>query len=284
MPLKPIQLPACRIHIYEQKHTGGHVVDEHHHQIHQLLFVLEGEGRMRLNGEWRRLSAYDTALIVPYAEHAVMSDSKLTLLVLAFDADVLDPELRAGLLGKHFPNSEAVPLNVFAGGELRRLLRKMLFAESQQTDLDLLSLKIDLSEILLLLARSKSAAPAVTDSNRLRAERIRHFIDTHYFEPLSAADLAGRLGISSRYVNTIFKEQYNITPTQYLTEVRIERARTLLAETDKDIISICFEVGYDSVSSFYRAFKASTGASPNHFRKLHRSETYNLSEFEKNVP
>ncbi len=86
-------------------------------------------------------------------------------------------------------------------------------------------------------------------------------------EPLTAPDIAAKLGISTRHVNNIFKEQYGLTPMQYLTQIRIQVAERLLAETDKSIISICFEVGYDSVSTFYRCFKAETKVSPNHYRK-----------------
>ena len=133
-----------------------------------------------------------------------------------------------------------------------------------------LSLKIQLSQLLLMLARSRESQ-TVTYSNRLRAEKIRSHIDSHYFEPLTAADLASKLGISTRYVNNIFKERYDMTPMQYLTEVRIRLAQKLLAETEKDIMSICFEVGYDSVSTFYRSFKAIARLSPKTYRETART-------------
>lgn len=48
--IKRIDLSRNAIDLYEQKHTGGHLVSEHYHQTHQLLFVLEGEGAIRLGG------------------------------------------------------------------------------------------------------------------------------------------------------------------------------------------------------------------------------------------
>lgn len=73
-----------------------------------------------------------------------------------------------------------------------------------------------------------------------------------------------------RYVNDIFKEQYHMTPMQYLTEVRIETAKKLLTESDKDIVTVCFEVGYENLSTFYRVFKNSVNMSPNQYRKQHQ--------------
>jgi AraC-like DNA-binding protein len=268
---KWIDLSRSAIDIYEQKHTGGHLISEHYHQIYQVLFALEGEGTIRLDGEVRRLAVDDTALIVPYSVHSVMSDSRLTLLVLAFDAEALDPDIRTQLLDVYFKASCLTKPGLFASSELRQLLRKMLFEQSKElSPLIRLSLKVRLSQLLLLLARSAGteASGAGSSSNRLRAEKIRSYIDSKYFDPLTAGDIASKLGISTRHVNTIFKERYDMTPMQYLAEVRIRVAQKLLAETGKDIISICFEVGYDSVSTFYRSFKAVAKLSPKSYREL----------------
>lgn len=246
---------------------------DHHHRFHQLLFVLEGEGKIRLDGEVRELAVNDAALIVPFSVHSVLSEAKLTLLVLAFDEKALDAELSTHLLQVHFRTSVLTKPNLFTGSDLRQLLRKMLFEQSAEPSaLGKLSLKIHLSRLLLTLARSMPIPVSGNGSNRLRAEKIRVYIDSNYFEPLTAADIATKLGISTRHVNNIYKERYGMTPMQYLVQVRIGLARKLLEETDKDVISICFEVGYDSVSTFYRSFKAIAKMSPksyreNHFRK-----------------
>ncbi len=275
MTMKWIDLSRNAIDLYEQKHTGGHLVSEHYHQTYQLLFVLEGEGAIRLEGGVRKLAVDDTALIVPYSVHSVMSDFRLTLLVLAFDEAVLDPDMRAQLLHAYFPASCLMKPGLFAASELRQLLRKMLFEQSRElSPLVRLSLKVQLSQLLLLLVRSAGtkAAGAGSSSNKLRAEKIRSYIDSKYFDPLTAGDIASKLDISTRHVNNIFKERYNMTPMQYLTEVRIRVAQKLLVETGKDIISICFEVGYDSVSTFYRSFKAVAKLSPKTYRELNAPE------------
>lgn len=259
------------IHIYEHKHLGGHRVTEHNHTFYQLLFVLEGEGKIHMDGTVRGLAVHDTALIVPFSSHSVQSDSKLTLLVLAFGAEELDAETADRLLSDYFPASILMKPNLFIGSEQRQLLRKMLFEQtSEPSALSRLSLKIQLSQFLLTLARSIHSASSATSSNQLRAEKIRGYIDTHYFEPLTADDFSSELGVSSRHVNNIFKEQYGMTPMQYLSRIRIRLAQKLLAETDKSIISICFEVGYDSVSTFYRTFKSEAKMPPKSYRKSKR--------------
>lgn len=271
MTFKTIDLQVCGVYLYESKHQDGDIVNEHHHQCHQILYALDGEGTITLDKKRHPFSQDNAALIVPFSNHAVVSDSKLTLLVLAFDAIRLDPNTLSSLLRTYFQSSAFIKLNPFAGSELRQLLRKMLFEQSRQDPLGDWAFTIYLLEILLILARSNQPFHA-TDSNSLRAERIRSYMDTHYFEKLSADDIGARLGITARYVNDIFKAKYGITPTQYISEVRIELAKKLLVETDKDIVSIAFEVGYETLSTFYRNFKNIIQIAPNHFRQMHQTQ------------
>jgi AraC-like DNA-binding protein len=270
MMLKRIELPVNGIHLYESKHQDGDIVHEHHHSIHQFLFTLEGEGTITLDGTRYECKQDCAVLIVPYSNHAVVSDSKLTLLVLAFEEANIDSFARTDLLQTCFQLSALLQLNPFAAADVRQLLRKMLFEQTHQDAFGPWALHIYLHEILLVLARS-SQSSVVTDSNSLRAERIRSYIDQHYFEPLTAGDIAARLGVGARQVNNIFKEQYRMTPIQYMTEVRIGLAQKLLAETENDIVSICFEVGYETLPTFYRAFKNIVNMSPNMFRQQTRN-------------
>lgn len=257
------------IHLYESKHQESYELRIHHHPNYQLLYAIEGEGSIILNGGKHPLEQDNAVLILPYAEHAVSSDSNLTLLVLAFDAESFQTPVHLEADPPLFTQSELLRLSTFSANELRLLLRKLLFEQGQKDALSGLAMRIYVQEILLLLARARGTTQAA-DANSLRAERIRNYIDLHYYESLTAEDLAYKLGVGVRHANNIFKESYGMTPVQYLTESRIRVAKKLLIETDKDIVSICFEVGYESLPTFYRAFKNTVGLSPNKFRQQHR--------------
>ncbi len=69
---------------------------------------------------------------------------------------------------------------------------------------------------------------------------------------INTSDISTKLGMSITHINNIFKEQYKVIPLQYLTEVRIVLSKKILIETDKDIVSFCFEVGFKSLETFYR--------------------------------
>ncbi|QGH33934.1 helix-turn-helix domain-containing protein [Gracilibacillus salitolerans] len=262
--LKDIRIEPFGIQLYESKHHAGDRIEEHHHQVYQLLYALEGTGKIILDGKEYLLEQDHLTFITPLTPHAIISDHKLTVLVLAFDRRIKDGT-NTDLFEKTLYESKFISLNPFNSSEIRQLLRTMLYEQAHSSLHQETALRTYLSQLLLLIARGEKNNDKV-DANTLRAERLKEYIDSHYFDWIHAEDLATRLGISTRHMNTIFKETYSMTPIQYLTEVRVGLAKKILAETDKDIASICFEVGFESISTFYRAFKNSTEISPNKYR------------------
>jgi len=101
-----INLLTNGTHIYESKHSDGDIVEEHHHQIHQLIYALDGEGHIRLDGKVYELSKDKGALIIPLSSHSIISDTRLTVLVLAFDQEVLDKSVQKELLHSFFKNPQ----------------------------------------------------------------------------------------------------------------------------------------------------------------------------------
>ncbi|MFC4025613.1 helix-turn-helix domain-containing protein [Oceanobacillus longus] len=253
------------IRLTENKHSGKNLVKSHHHQVHQILYVLENKGEITFKNQSYSFSQDSLAFITPYSDHSITSDAKMTILVLEFDLENLDSDIKNILVQQHFDETRLIELNPFEAGNVRQLLRRMLYEQSHAEPINLLALKIYLEELLLILLRTQENS-TITNANVLRAERLREHINRHYFEISDANDISQKLGISTRHVNTIFKEQYDTTPMKYLNEVRMEMAKKLLMETDNDIASICFEVGFEAISTFYRRFKEYTHLSPNKYR------------------
>lgn len=258
------------IHLTENKHIAGQKVTEHNHGFYQILYVLEDEGTLSLNGKNYHFKQDNLAFIVPSANHAVCANQKMTILVLDFDVTLLDVGINKDMIEQHLEASNVFELNMFEGGDVRQILRKMLYEQSIGNEINVLALKVYLSELLLILIQEK-VEPQILDANILRAERLRKYIDTHYYEMINASYISSMLGISIRHINNIFKEQYGLTPIQYLNKVRMELSKKMLIETEKDIITICFEVGFESVSTFYRAFKNYNNISPNQLRTKYKN-------------
>ncbi|MFH1883654.1 MAG: helix-turn-helix domain-containing protein [Planctomycetota bacterium] len=93
-----------------------------------------------------------------------------------------------------------------------------------------------------------------------------NYIDANYNKPITLADVAKASHLSISRLAHIFKEQMGITIIDYLTSVRIERAKQLLLATDQNCTEICFEVGYNNQSYFTRTFKGLVGMTPRKFK------------------
>lgn len=253
------------VQLNESIHSEKNRVSEHSHETYQILYALEDEGEIRLNGKNYAFTPDHVAFINPYSKHSIFAHTKLAILVLEFEAEILDSSVHRKLLHDYFKESKLIEVNQFDAMEIRQLLRKMLYQQTLGEDFAFVGLQVYLLEIIYLLAHSQQDT-VITDANELRVEKLKKYIDTNYFNVMSSSDLSLKLGVSSRYINTIFKEQYNKTPLQYLTEIRVEAAKRLLLETDKNIISICFEVGFESLSTFYRTFSNYVHTSPKQYR------------------
>jgi AraC family transcriptional regulator len=99
-----------------------------------------------------------------------------------------------------------------------------------------------------------------------RLRRAIELMHARCGEELSLKELAASVFLSEYYFVRLFKEVTGLTPHAYLANLRIERARALLLQTDLPITRIAADVGYRSPSHFAHAFRSSTGVSPRAFR------------------
>jgi len=93
-----------------------------------------------------------------------------------------------------------------------------------------------------------------------------NYIDANYNKQITLDDVAEASHLSVSRLAHIFKEQMGVTIIDYLSSVRIERAKQLLLATNQNCTEICFEVGYNNQSYFTRTFKGLVGMTPRQFR------------------
>ena len=97
--------------------------------------------------------------------------------------------------------------------------------------------------------------------------RCVDYIKSNYSNKLCLDEIAEAANISVSYMHKLFKKTFNKTPLEYITEIRIQKAKYLLVSTRLKISNISEKVGFDSITNFYITFKANTGISPGTFRK-----------------
>ena len=106
---------------------------------------------------------------------------------------------------------------------------------------------------------------AQEDTNR-RMLRARDEMDRRYAEPLDVPTLAAIAHLSVSQFGRVFKDVYGETPHRYLQRRRVERAMTLLRQTDRPVTDVAWDVGFASLGTFSRTFSNVVGCSPTEFR------------------
>jgi len=98
---------------------------------------------------------------------------------------------------------------------------------------------------------------------------IKDYIDRNYKKDISAKDVAGILGYSDVYFSKVFKQLFDDNFINYLTKIRIDRAKVLLKDVSFNIKEVGKSVGYANSNYFTKVFKRSIGISPSEYRSKH---------------
>ncbi len=97
-----------------------------------------------------------------------------------------------------------------------------------------------------------------------RIVQAKLFIDRNYADAIDLDNISDEAYFSKFHFIRLFKKAYGKTPHQYLTSVRLEKAKLLLQD-QKPVSDVCFEVGFSSISSFTGLFKKVVGQTPSEY-------------------
>ncbi|BFK28962.1 helix-turn-helix domain-containing protein [Blautia producta] len=110
-------------------------------------------------------------------------------------------------------------------------------------------------------------------SSKDKIQLATQYIKKHYNENLSINGLAELYNMSPNYFSSVFKRELDQSAVNYITEVRMEKAREYLKDTDLSVIEIAENVGYEDSQYFFRVFKKTTGVTPLQYRQQYRIDT-----------
>ncbi|MEW5560091.1 helix-turn-helix domain-containing protein [Enterobacter asburiae] len=111
-------------------------------------------------------------------------------------------------------------------------------------------------------------------SGREALQELQRWALTHLGNIHSLKDLADHIGLSTRHLNRLFREQLDERPGEWLEACRIKRVREMLESSDAPLKTIAGAVGYSSADSLRRAFIRHMGMTPPMYRKLHLRSVY----------
>jgi AraC-like DNA-binding protein len=237
-----------------------------------LWVGIEGSCQVRMLGRTLELRAGRAILIPPgvRARQCTGPGQELVMMYVHFDCLVRGRPIRdarpyvdAARLQLTLPGLPPLALaaeidSVVIAEKLRRIRRR------PQDDLAQLTLSIAVLEIFAHLREAHLGLAGSVGEPRL--ERATAFLEHNLHRPVSLSEVARQVHVSPETLGRLFRGQYRVSPIQYLTGLRMARARELLQARRYNISEVARACGYASLQYFSRAFRREYGAPPRVFR------------------
>lgn len=103
--------------------------------------------------------------------------------------------------------------------------------------------------------------------NKLNLDEIKTYIERHFADNLTLEQLAKAFFVSKEYLSKVFKQEYGRNLTDYILQLRMEKAKEWLLDERLSIKAVAEMTGYEDVTYFYRVFKKHYGVAPGEMRK-----------------
>lgn len=257
-----IRSNARLLNISSARYGGDWHSIPHAHSYAELFYIVGGDGQFRIEDKLYPVKANQLVIVTPNVIHTEVSYEAHPLEYIVLGIEGLT------LAANREQDSRYRILDYRGGGDVLTCLRHIL-QETQSAQPGYEAICQAYMEILILrLMRSTSfavtgASPKVSH----QCATIRHYIDTHYKENLTLDLLADYAHVNKYYLAHAFKEEYGLSPINYLISRRIEESKYLLRETDMSLSQIARILGFSSPSYFSQSFRRVEGMAPMEYRK-----------------
>lgn len=228
--------------------TNRHIPGRPHNGF---IFCLEGEVNFIYNGKSYKCDNSHVLLAPKDSVYDLHVDRDTLIYIIDFELD-------AGFFHEMYL-FEIKGSDTFYKSFLKMERRYIYHLESKEL--------IALSELYDITARINGYG--YHDEKYRVIEKSEVYLKENAFKDFEMAKAASASNISEVYFRKLFKEKYGISPSEYVAELRISKAKDLLLNEDKNVSEIAQECGFASLYSFSRAFKDNVGMSPNKFRRIY---------------
>ncbi len=259
------------------------LLDLHWHDELEFLLVTEGQAVFRVEMADYTVRAGEAIFVNSGELHSgyVLGDAPCSFAAVVFHADLLGKGMIDRLHDQYIlpllQRNIRPPVHLHAAynsghaGLLSQL--SLLFESNRKRELGYeLSTKglLYLAIVNLLQSADPVQHDQRGDSGQLRTDRLKaavEYIEQHYTEQIQLRELAELVSMSESYFCRYFKRITTKSPIEYINHYRIQQAAAMLRHTDKKIMDVALDVGFNNLSYFNVVFKQRFSCSPAAYRK-----------------
>ncbi|MFH1904516.1 MAG: AraC family transcriptional regulator [bacterium] len=272
-------------------------IELHTHDFIELVYILRGKGISAIQTQGKNKKSQniefpvivgDFFVITPEQAHNYKNVDNLELVNVLINSAVFKKEIRSKLkdidsfndlfyVEPFYRKETDFKYKLHLTGEqskfIETILNKAINEIEKESEGSNLLVKGYIFELIVNVCRFYSEYQKQKNidkdisTKRETCFRVIRYVEDNYDKDIHLKDLADIGYLQTNYFCKVFKDISGMTPMEYVTNYRIQKACDLLSNTDKSITEIGFEVGFHDSSYFARIFKELIKTSPSEYRK-----------------
>lgn len=241
----------------------------HSHPFTELFYVLCGRGQFFIEDKVFEVKEDDLIIVNANVRHTESSKDREPLEYIALGIDELsilsEEEGGAGYYSLHNYYDYKQDVLFYLKTLLREAQNKSKYYECVSQNL--------LHILIINIIRRTDTKLMLSDPKELvsNCAFVKRYIDEHFTEDIKLDDLCSVSYMNKFYLVHAFKKYTGMTPVAYINSLRLEKAASLLKNTDYPLARIANFIGMSSQSYFSQSFKKAYRLSPLHYRKMHKN-------------
>ncbi len=252
--------------------------DRHAHDFDELVLVTAGSAVHLVDEAAYPVLAGDCFVLHQGDEHEFSHLDRLCLVNILFDPVLLGTEALADLPGfralfrmeprlrRRRTFESRLHLDTATSQEALGMIQRIeAELRSRKPGFEAMSRAV-FTQLAVFLARVYDNLASPRARELLRVSQTLNFMDSCHQRPIRIAELAAIAHMSVRNYQRIFHEVEGITPSEYLLNLRILKARKLLERENRPVTAIAYDCGFSDSNYFTRVFHKSVGMTPREYR------------------
>lgn len=241
--------------IYEDDLCAENLAMSHFHSNYELIYAMDGDTEITLNGKTDTLSKGELMLVSPFVIHSLVIGKGARAWVGVFSED---------FIMSFAEKNRYVRYSKFRCDEkIEAMLKGNLFFEGQP---DRYMLKACL--YMVISECVKNAVPYEIRQTEDFINCVTKYISENLGEDIRLKDIAESLGYEYHYFSSLFHKSFSMNFKSFINIFRFESACKMLTNKKADITAVCTACGFGSTRNFNRVFKQLSGITPSEYKKI----------------